>query len=40
VHIWSLDGEKNIMSAHVIVDKDLNDLHIVKEDIRHVLEHL
>ena len=32
IHIWSLDGEKNFATMHIVSDKN------VKEDVRHSLE--
>ncbi|MDD2243575.1 MAG: cation diffusion facilitator family transporter [Dysgonamonadaceae bacterium] len=36
VHIWSTDGEFNIMTVHVVLHeaKDMNYLYVLKEDIR------
>ncbi len=30
-HIWSLDGEHNVLTTHVVVDEDAS-----KEDVRHI----
>lgn len=39
VHIWSLEGEKNILSAHVVVETPLLiNTYQVKNQIREVLE--
>ncbi len=42
VHIWSMDGQYNIMTLHLVVDATLRtaDLENVKKEIRHQLEHL
>lgn len=39
VHIWSADGEYNIMTAHVVLnnEKSLSDLEPLKKDIREKL---
>lgn len=36
LHIWSIDGEKNIMSIHVVIreNNNLNKLSSIKNDIR------
>ncbi|ANQ48945.1 cation transporter [Flammeovirga sp. MY04] len=38
LHIWSLDGEFNIMSLHLVIDKDLdkNQVASIKKDIRRI----
>jgi cobalt-zinc-cadmium efflux system protein len=39
-HIWSLDGEHNVMTAHVELRQDLSvsQLKKLKDELRHVLE--
>jgi cobalt-zinc-cadmium efflux system protein len=36
LHIWSLDGEKHILSVHLVLDNDssITDLNTAKEDVR------
>jgi cobalt-zinc-cadmium efflux system protein len=40
IHIWSLDGDYNIMTIHLIVNKNLNfpDIHHLKQRIRNLLQ--
>jgi cobalt-zinc-cadmium efflux system protein len=42
VHVWSMDGEYNIMTIHVVLKKQLgpNETENIKKEIRHTLEHL
>lgn len=39
-HIWSLEGEKNLLSTHLIVEDniDRNEIIIIKKNIRELLE--
>lgn len=39
VHVWSLDGEHNVLSAHLVVDRDLapEEYRRVKDDVRRVV---
>lgn len=39
-HIWSLDGEKNLFSTHIIVrdDMDRNDIIRIKNEIRDLMQ--
>ena len=42
VHIWSLDGEFNILTAHIVVKNNqtpLADLFPIKKDLEHTLLH-
>ena len=42
VHAWSMDGEYNVMSLHLVL-KDLTPqitVEKIKKDLRHSLEHL
>lgn len=41
-HIWSLDGENNVMSTHIIVHKDtpLKEIKNIKHDVRDILQDL
>ena len=40
-HSWTLDGRYNIMTLHVVVDKDssLQQMESVKDEVRHCLQH-
>lgn len=40
IHVWSLDGDHHVVSAHVVVDKDLDkvDARRVKEDVKEALD--
>jgi cobalt-zinc-cadmium efflux system protein len=40
VHVWSLDGEHNVLSAHLVVDRDLapEEYRRLKDDVRRVVE--
>lgn len=42
VHVWSLDGERNVLSLHVVVNDGLagNQIAKLKSDIRHLVSHL
>lgn len=42
VHVWSMDGEYNIMSIHlVLVDKTpVEEVEKIKNEVRHAAEHL
>ena len=42
LHIWSLDGEYNILTVHLILEKELlfETIQALKTKIRHDLEHL
>ncbi|MGA2363123.1 MAG: cation diffusion facilitator family transporter [Candidatus Aminicenantales bacterium] len=39
VHVWSLDGEHNVLSAHLVVDRDLapEEYRRLKDDVRRVV---
>jgi cobalt-zinc-cadmium efflux system protein len=39
VHVWSLDGEHNVLSAHLVVDRDLapGEYRRLKDDVRRVV---
>lgn len=41
IHIWSLDGEYNVMSLHVAVEEDLklSEINKIKRKIKHILSH-
>jgi cobalt-zinc-cadmium efflux system protein len=39
LHVWSLDGEFNVMTVHAVVEKDAIRLALKKE-IRHALQHM
>lgn len=38
-HIWSLDGEKSVMTAHIVLEKDVSVSQVIslKEQLRHNL---
>ena len=40
-HTWTLDGYFNIMTLHVVIDKNssLQQLEVLKEEVRHCLQH-
>jgi cobalt-zinc-cadmium efflux system protein len=40
VHVWSLDGEHNVLSAHLVVDRDLSpeEYRRLKEEVRKTVE--
>jgi cobalt-zinc-cadmium efflux system protein len=40
-HSWTLDGQYNIMTLHVVVDQNfsLSEIQKTKEDVRHCLQH-
>lgn len=42
IHAWSMDGEYNILTLHVVVNKSASsaDIEKIKNDVRHCLEHL
>jgi len=42
LHIWSMDGEYNVLSVHLVLEKEMNseELHDLKTAIRHELQHL
>ncbi len=39
VHVWSLDGEHNVLSAHLVVDRDFapEEYRRLKDDVRQVV---
>lgn len=39
VHIWSLDGETNILTAHVVVSDSQTNSDKIRSNIKHELEH-
>jgi cobalt-zinc-cadmium efflux system protein len=39
VHLWTVDGNKNIMSLHAVLEEGF-DMAQIKNKIRHELEHL
>jgi cobalt-zinc-cadmium efflux system protein len=42
VHFWTMDGEYNVMTLHVVVDKNqsVNQREEIKKEIKHRLQHL
>jgi cobalt-zinc-cadmium efflux system protein len=42
IHAWSLDGEYNILTMHVVLRDDVasDEAERIKKEIRHCLEHL
>jgi cobalt-zinc-cadmium efflux system protein len=42
IHAWSMDGEYNILTMHVVVpdQASLQETEKIKEEVRHCLEHL
>jgi len=42
IHAWSMDGQYNILTMHVVVsDKaDLQEIQKIKDEVRHCLQHL
>jgi cobalt-zinc-cadmium efflux system protein len=42
IHAWSMDGQYNILTLHVVVnDKaDLQQIQKIKDEVRHCLQHL
>lgn len=42
VHIWSMDGEYNVLSAHIVVDDETTSQQIIeiKKDIRYIIRDL
>ncbi len=39
VHLWTMDGEFNVMTIHAVIKKDANRAE-VKSEIRHKLQHM
>jgi cobalt-zinc-cadmium efflux system protein len=42
VHVWSMDGEYNVMSLHLVLKDNTTQITVekIKKDLRHSLEHL
>lgn len=42
IHLWTLDGVQNYLTAHIVVKETLsfNDIEKIKSEIKHELEHL
>ena len=42
IHIWTIEGNFNYLTAHIYIDKDLTneDVEKLKDEIKHKLEHL
>lgn len=38
LHVWSLDGEKNVLTVHVVLEKDFSQQHIIKNEISAAME--
>lgn len=39
IHIWSLDGETNMLTAHIVVKKGYKDVAKLRKQITHELDH-
>jgi cobalt-zinc-cadmium efflux system protein len=41
-HVWSLEGEKHMMSTHVVFSNEVEKekIAVIKDEVKHVLEHL
>jgi cobalt-zinc-cadmium efflux system protein len=37
IHIWSLDGEKNILTSHIVLENSVENIKEVKENIKNIL---
>ena len=37
IHIWSLDGEKNILTSHIVLENSVENIKEVKEKIKNIL---
>ena len=42
IHIWAMSTTKNAMTAHLILEKDLEEKQIIgiKHAVKHAMEHL
>lgn len=42
VHIWAMSTTRNAMTAHLLLEKDLNPVQVanLKQEVKHTLEHL
>lgn len=42
VHYWTMDGQYNVMTLHVVVDKDqsVDERERIKKEVKHALQHL
>jgi cobalt-zinc-cadmium efflux system protein len=42
VHYWTMDGQYNVMTLHVVVDKDqsVDERERIKKEVKHGLQHL
>lgn len=38
LHVWSMDGEKNVLTVHVVLKDNFNQQHIIKEAISTKME--
>lgn len=38
LHVWSLDGEKNVLTVHVVLENDFSQQHVIKNEISAAME--